>query len=240
MTPEEFYALLPMVLPYQAAWMAWIVGTSARTKECKLARRGDVAKDLSEVRLRGTKTQDSDRIVPLVADWQRMLVQYALQQGDASPLLRPWANARRDIAAACKKLGLEPRSPLDFRHTFSHWLLVHEGLSKETVAAMMGHGSTRMLDLTYGKLRADEVRLRAQLEQRTRYVPQAWQTTAKTAPMADAEQGVNQGLTVPRGGIEPPTRGFSVLTSSPPLPKSYEQLHVSVIARVPNAYQRRV
>lgn len=53
--------------------------------------------------------------------------------------------------AACKATpGVLPCSPNDLRRTFAQWL-VRSGVPYELAAAMMGHGSTKMLQQVYGR-----------------------------------------------------------------------------------------
>jgi integrase len=63
---------------------------------------------------------------------------------------------RHALERACKRLKLAPLSPNDLRRSVAHWLL-QRGVPRDAAAAFMGHGSTNMLDLVYGKLDAKEL-----------------------------------------------------------------------------------
>jgi integrase len=79
-----------------------------------------------------------------------------------------WGNVRRDLHAAVERAntGIMQRaveageetwieipkvSPNDLRRTFASWL-VQQQVPLLTVAALMGHSSTRMVERVYGKL----------------------------------------------------------------------------------------
>jgi hypothetical protein len=62
----------------------------------------------------------------------------------AEALFRPWANVRRDLAAACERAHIERCSPNDLRRTFGNWQVV-AGVPLFLFAMAMGHKDTRML-----------------------------------------------------------------------------------------------
>jgi integrase len=106
--------------PARRAFLAFILATGADWGDVLRAERGDIGPDL--VRVRGTKTVNRDRLVPIVTDWQRELLKYAAKHGDGEEalLFSPWTNARRAIALACERAGVPRVSPKRLRHTFAH------------------------------------------------------------------------------------------------------------------------
>lgn len=169
LTRKEVEQLLLVLARKRAAQIAFFVATGCRFSEGTRALRTDVSADLSTVRIRRTKTQTkaAQSPLPIVLDWQRWLLHFCLDhaKGVEGRLFEPWPNMRRDLANACRKIGVSPRSAVDLRHTFAHWWLL-AGASHATVAQMLGQSSTRMLELTYGRLNADELRARALSEVR--------------------------------------------------------------------------
>ena len=101
------------------------------------------------IHLRGTKTKAADRFVPLHAALAEVL----------SPLRGPgeelvagrWHNVRRDLALACVNAQVERVSPNDLRRTFASWLKQAE-CDSMAVAKLLGHTSSRMVELVYGHL----------------------------------------------------------------------------------------
>jgi hypothetical protein len=153
-----------------------------------------------------------------------------------------WTNVRRDLAIACQLAGIQPVTPNDLRRTYASWL-VNEGVPLKTISRLLGHKSTRMVDLVYGRL-ADETlaaavarlpvtRMPSPTRKPEAAIPVSgskWvaEPVVLVAPMASrsgtttsvscvstrGETATCEDLVVPRDGIEPPTRGFSVRCST--------------------------
>lgn len=54
---------------------------------------------------------------------------------------------------ACKRLGFQRVTPNDLRHTFVSWVK-KSGVESYRVAKLLGHTSSRMVELVYGHLDA--------------------------------------------------------------------------------------
>jgi len=78
---------------------------------------------------------------------------------DQVPVVERWLNVRRDLRAACKRVDIAPVSANDLRRTYSSWMK-QSGEDSALVARLLGHSSTRMVDLVYGHL-SDENFIRA-------------------------------------------------------------------------------
>ncbi len=240
LTPDELSKLLGALLSDQAARVAFIVATSACWGESCRAMRVDVTEDLSTVFIRGTKRSTRLRIVPIVGEVARSLLEYALThaQGEHGLLFRSWTNVRRDLYAACDALKMPHCSPNDLRRTCATWLRA-AGASPELIAPVMGHADTRMVERVYGRLPVDDLRRRlAQAMGLTAAPVQHLQRPGEdpahpvdqmdshaAAAATPENQRARQGLpggprcsssdeVVPGAGIEPATRGFSVPCST--------------------------
>jgi hypothetical protein len=212
-------------------------------------------------RLRGTKRASRAREVPIVLDWQRSLLAYALERaggsnGGAGALERlgrksgpdlgvgrgsgahrggaggqdgSSADARRNRAAparatsglfagepdrfrwalryACRRAGIDHVTPNDLRRTYATEMHA-AGARLSTLAPVLGHMDTRMLERVYAVLPPALIaeRLRAELGVRDTIGTDARRSESTSA----TGETPPQSETVPRGGIEPPTRGFSV------------------------------
>lgn len=161
LTVLELQKLIRCLTPKRAAWVALMVGAGAEYAAACGAQRGDYDKEAGLVRVRGTKTGDRDRHVPVVLPECRTLVEmaFALGSGKGRALLAPWGKIWRDLQAACVRAEIDPCSAHDLRRTFAHWHLA-AGFSFEDVARAMGHASTTMLYRVYGKLKPAELRAR--------------------------------------------------------------------------------
>ncbi len=158
--------------------------------------------------------------------------------GEDGLLFRPWTNVRRDLHAACDAVKIVRCSPNDLRRTCATWLRA-AGASPELIAPVMGHADTRMVERVYGRLPLEDLRRRlAQaMGETVAPVQQLSRNGADPAHSADgmdsatlagalaenqrARQRLSDGPRcsssddlVPGGGIEPPTRGFSVPCST--------------------------
>jgi integrase len=141
---------------------------------------------------------------------------------DSGPIVEPWGNVSRDLPRLCKRAGIPRCTPNDLRRTFASWL-VQQGESLFVVSRLLGHKSTRMVELVYGQL--DEATLSRAID-RLPGGSHAGYTDAMpnrvtggaigTAPSAPTisnsveNVGFSNTLVVPSPGIEPGTRGFSV------------------------------
>ena len=212
--------LLAQLPPDHAARTAFIVATSACWKESDLAERADVTEDKSAVLIRGTKRTTRYRTVPVMSPETRSLLAYALEHAQGkNRLFAPWSNVRRDLADACERAKITPCSPNDLRRTFAKWMR-NAGVPVELIAPAMGHADTRMVERVYGRLSADELAARFAAHFGSDCCTGATDRSESTGLAGLAGQRPEektqsfQEYVVPRDGIEPPTRGFSVLCST--------------------------
>jgi integrase len=249
LTLDELRKLLAQLQPDRAARVAYAVATSANWGETNRALRSHVSAGLDLVHVDGTKRESRKRDVPVVLPICRELLAYALKhaEGRGGKLFLPWGNVRRDLIEACRRAGIPPCSTNDLRRTYSTWHK-QAGVSNDTLHPNMGHKDGRMLDRVYGRLTSEQ-RREAMLRELgmldPRPVPEAAaasfpepesesaltdQTTRSTFA-ADALESTGFGVffgnsedskcpnSLPRGGIEPPTRGFSVPSTLLPRPR---------------------
>jgi len=224
---QKLFAELP---PDRAARVAFILATSARHGESDRARVEDIDLVSEQVKVRGTKTEGSARTVPIVGVGHP-LVQHAVRyaEGEGGLLFRLWGNIRRDLHEACTRAGIDPVSPNDLRRTTATWMVMG-GVPLHLVSKVLGHRDTRMVERVYGQLPPEALKtaLKAQLEG-----PNDCSLFAPPSSELDGNNGHDghssldpqmqktpenicfQGFwAVPRDGIEPPTRGFSILCST--------------------------
>lgn len=133
------------------AELAFYYGTGARHGEGKRARpRRDIDLIAGEVAIDGTKTAGSKRTVP-VTPISKPFLELALAglpQGQEH--YRRWQNLRRDVLAACKRVGVPEVSLNDLRRSFATWHL-EAGVSNVLVAKYLSHTTTEMVDRIYGR-----------------------------------------------------------------------------------------
>lgn len=211
LTPEQLCKLLPELLSDRGAHVLWIIATGARWSESTRARRADIDLARAEVRIRGTKTALAARSVPVVVFARPMLERVLELRGDVTgPLFRPWGNVRHDLAVACRRAGIEPVTPNDLRRTTATWLRL-AGVEPHLIAAVLGHADSRMVERVYGRITPEALgeALAARLGCSTSVGTPAATVSSWTALAASKSLPDPRNL-VPRDGIEPPTRGFSI------------------------------
>lgn len=227
LAPLELVALISALPPARAAHVVFIVCTGARWGESQRAQSTDINGPM--VLLRGTKTKRAWRTVPVPPTMRRALEWSLVNAGKGLlglHLFAPWGNVRRDLGKACAAIGIDPVTPNDLRRTFATWLRV-SGLTPDLIGAALGHTTSRMAELVYGRIGPDD--LNRLISERG----PALMTTEKESKVLGllmggdpAESGTNGGhqetpvssetpcFSVPRHGIEPRTRGFSILGES--------------------------
>lgn len=206
--------LLAKLAPKRQLWAVVAAYLGPRDAELVTLEWPDVDLRHGRVHIRGTKTGGADRHVP-IADALRPWLEVAWRHD--GPVLEVWGNSRRDLAAGCKRAGIEPVTANDFRRTFASWLK-QAGVDSLTVAHLLGHRSTRMVDLVYGQLTpAVYVAAVGRLPGCATGVPNSASLTGTNGTPGTKREAaasrISVGSLVPRAGIEPATRGFSVRES---------------------------
>lgn len=154
LSPWELIAVCGVITPRRMALVAFAAATGCDPGAIFRARREDVAPDCSTVRIRGTKNERRDRVVPLALPSQRVLVSWALEHADGGEdgvLFSPWSNMRRDLHIAAGKLGIPGFNATDLRRTFGT-MLRNAGVEPQLIAPAMGHVDSRMVEKVYGRL----------------------------------------------------------------------------------------
>jgi integrase len=102
------------------------------------------------MRVPGTKRASRWRVIqitPMLAD----VLRAAMPRKAIGLVVSRWRNVRRDLAVACELAKVPRVTPNDLRRTFASWLK-NNGEDSAVVARLLGHTSTKMVDLVYGRL----------------------------------------------------------------------------------------
>jgi len=230
LTYAEAFALLAELTADRAARVAFILATSANWNESERARRPDINRDRTEVTVRGTKRATRHRVVPIVSEAQRALLEHAMAhaQGPGDPMFTRWINVRRDLHAACERAKIPPCTPNDLRRTCATWLRA-EGLPPHLLGPLMGHADSRMVERVYGRLSPAQLAQRMAAELGVTAPTRGPHAVQSHVDRLDATDGLDdaetqkaakkRGFVVPRDRIELPTRGFSILWQNLPTPR---------------------
>lgn len=148
LTPSQVSELAAQLEPHRQLWLMVAVYSGGRLSELERMEWEDLSFGTRQVHLRGRKTGQSDRFVPLHPRLIEALLPLRRVRGR---LLQDWPNVRRDLKAACKRAGVPVVTPNDLRRTFASWL-VQAGESSHVVAQLLGHSSSQMVEKVYGRL----------------------------------------------------------------------------------------
>lgn len=142
---DEVAALLYELPANRAAPVAFAIATGARRSAVFRAQPGDLDRETWMVRIRGTKTSSSARTIPVPSPFRRLLA-------GVEPPFDGWEhNTWRTLERACRRAGIAHTATWnDFRRTFAT-LLWEKGVPSHALAKLLGHTSTAMVELTYGK-----------------------------------------------------------------------------------------
>lgn len=86
--------------------------------------------------------------MPLVPAFLAWLDAHPLKHGR---LVQRWAGPHEMIHGHCKRIGIPPCGPHDFRRTFASWLK-QAGVDSMAVAKLLGHTTSKLVDTVYGHL----------------------------------------------------------------------------------------
>jgi integrase len=246
LTADQFLALVPHLAPpapanskqatldkrdrraqQRALYCLLIAFASPRKGELEALTWEHVDFDRGMIRVPKGKT--ISRVIAIHPQLRPWLEGFGEMAGWTGPVTEPWTNVGRDLPAACKRAGVPVCTPNDLRRTFASWM-IQAGVSNRIVARLLGHSTTRMVDLVYGQI--DDATLSAAIMRLpgcdagvSNRLPQSGTTgttghspSTLTIVNSVEESTVSSGYVVPKDGVEPPTRGFSVLSEMAPKP----------------------
>jgi integrase len=212
-TEAEAWALITELPEGAARYVAFVCATTARDSAVARAVGSDLVD--AGIKVRDYKTEGSTRTVPLTPVTERFALFAFWGVGPEKRVAQGLGSIRHALRRACTRLNLAPLSPNDLRRSVAHWLIA-QGVPRYDVARFMGHASTKMLDKVYG--RTDDGELGASLarafsssdrNERGRNVDGSVRSMDAVDEVDDSDPAFSAAF-VRRGGIEPPTRGFSV------------------------------
>lgn len=212
LTQDEFARLIKHLPEKRRLWIAVVAYLGVRYSEVgKLRWENYVEK---WILVPGTKRRGAHRRIPVPRSFRPILNRVAAEAG---PIVETWTNVHRDLKEACSALGIQPVTPNDLRRTFASWML-QRGVSNRLVAALLGHSTTRMVDLVYGQLGSEA------LEEAVNRLPKPkagskWVTEMSGGAAKEQRVLIKRGklktaeivdFSAPARGLEPLTNGLTV------------------------------
>lgn len=147
LTVEEVALVRSKASAQCSAFIAVCVALGCRRSEAGRLRPEDIDLTRGRVFIRGTKTDESERWVPVLSMFRAMLE-------EALPFLpldvEALTSMNHELAKACVRAGVVHASPNDLRRTHATWLL-EAGVDRDVIRRLLGHTTTRLVDQVYGR-----------------------------------------------------------------------------------------
>ena len=232
LTTDEYHKLRAALAPKRRPHLDAYVGLGMSDSVLYRITASDVDFSQKVVRVPGTKTAHRERWIPINDDLCETLSKQARRAEPGAPLFEPWSNVRRDLHSACERAEIAPVSPNDLRRTFATWL-AEAGVAELVVASLMGHANSAMVRRVYAKIGTNAKRaairglptlgtpneaattVTAGVTEKAPNRGRSGRHGRRASTHQKAKTPQNSGVSgVPRDGIEPPTRGFSIPCST--------------------------
>jgi Site-specific recombinase XerD len=155
----KIYAVAPPHLQWIVE-VEWELGTRPGKSELFSLKWSDIDFDNDILRVRGTKTLTSNRLIPLTPQFkirllemkEKSITNYVIEYRG-----KPLSSCRTAFRLACEKAGISYSIRLyDIRHLFASTILANGGDLK-AVSKLLGHSNTKMTaDVYYHELKGEK------------------------------------------------------------------------------------
>jgi integrase len=167
--------------------------SGARIGEARASKWGDVNFSNNMIWIHGTKSERSDRLIPMTDALREFLLRL---KGESTPAatarIAKIDSAKKSLATACKKSGFPKFSHHDFRHFFAT-TCIESGVDVPTVSRWLGHSDGGALAMrVYGHLQVEHslaMSRRVSFNQ----LPEAVQTSAEPSAKPNIVAPTNAG-----------------------------------------------
>lgn len=166
--PKQADALLAELAADRRLWASLACWAGLCLGEIERLRWPHVDLRALRIHVPGTKRASRQRVVPIAGPLVLMLRGAAKKRRPDDRVVATWPNVRRDLASAvvranqraadkAAKRKRKPPAPMptvspnDLRRTFASWLK-QRGVDSYTVGKLLGHSSSKMVELVYGQL----------------------------------------------------------------------------------------
>lgn len=169
-TPTQFEAIHKHIGTAGAKWskdcadlVRLLAFSGMRLREATNLRWSHVDLAKNQIVVPGTKTQASDRIIPIFPPLAALLAEIRRRRADepsTAPIARV-SGCRGALASACKKAGIFKMTHHDLRHLFAT-RCIESGVDVPTVSRWLGHTDGGALAMkTYGHFRQEHSQAQA-------------------------------------------------------------------------------
>jgi integrase len=140
-----------------ADMVRFLAYSGARLREATALRWGDLDLGRNRLTIAGTKTESSNRTIPIFPPLAALLSEMRTRRGvesDSAPILRV-QDCLGSLKSACRRVGIKALTHHDLRHLFAT-SCIESGVDIPTVSRWLGHSDGGNLAMkTYGHLRQE-------------------------------------------------------------------------------------
>jgi integrase len=140
-----------------ADMVCFLAYSGTRLREATALRWGDFDFGRNRLTIAGTKTESSDRTIPIFPPLTALLAEMRARRGvesDTAPVLRVH-ECLGALKSACRRVGIKALTHHDLRHLFAT-SCIESGVDIPTVSRWLGHSDGGNLAMkTYGHLRQE-------------------------------------------------------------------------------------
>jgi len=140
-----------------ADMVRFLAFSGARLREATALRWGDFDFGRNRLTIAGTKTESSDRTIPIFPPLTALIAEMRARRGvesDNAPILRV-SECLGALKSACRRVGIKALTHHDLRHLFAT-SCIESGVDIPTVSRWLGHSDGGNLAMkTYGHLRQE-------------------------------------------------------------------------------------
>jgi integrase len=139
-----------------ADMVEFLAYSGARIGEARSAKWDDVNFQNNMIRIHGTKSEQSDRLIPMPGALREFLLKLRSESNPApADRVLKTDSAKKSLATGCKKMGFAKFSHHDFRHFFAT-ACIESGVDIPTVSRWLGHSDGGALAMrVYGHLQVE-------------------------------------------------------------------------------------
>jgi integrase len=131
--------------------------SGARLREATALRWGHVDSAKNRLTIPGTKTNASERQIPIIPPLVALFAEMRARRGD-EPAVNPIVRVKMclgSLKSACREVGIKPLTHHDLRHYFAT-RCIEAGVDIPTVSRWLGHSDGGALAMkVYGHLRQE-------------------------------------------------------------------------------------
>ena len=170
--------------------------SGARVGEARAARWEDAKFQDNLIWLHGTKSEQSERLVPMTAALREFLARLKAESNPApTDRIAKVDSAKKCLATACAKLGFPKFSHHDFRHFFAT-TCIESGVDIPTISRWLGHSDGGALAMrVYGHLQVEHslaMSKRVSFEKPTNVIRMPKPAETKIGPPSVSSKGIDR------------------------------------------------